>query len=223
MPLAVFDLDNTLLAADSDFLWGQYLCDAGLVERSSYEQQNRQFYADYTAGTLDAVAFYRFSLAPLTQKTVAEWQPLRQRFVDEIIAPNIARLTPALLARHRAAGDTLLITTATNRFITEPIAALLGIEHLLATEPEIVDGRLSGEVLRTNFQGDKVVRLREWMQTQGLEGAGMTAYSDSHNDLPLLSFADTAVAVDPDPVLQAEAMRRGWQTISLRGDPAQLD
>ena len=220
MRLAVFDLDHTLLAADSDFLWGQFLCDEGLVERSEYEARNRQFYTDYAAGKLDVAAFYRFSLAPLTQKSIAEWQPLRARFVAEIIAPAIASLTPALLERHRMAGDTLLITTATHRFITEPIAALLGIEHLLATEPEIIDGRLTGQLQRANFQAGKVERLKEWLIEHGAEQAHITAYSDSHNDLPLLTFVHTAIAVDPDPVLRAEAEKRGWSVISLRGEAA---
>ena len=222
MRLAVFDLDHTLLAADSDFLWGQFLCDESLVERSEYEAQNRQFYADYAAGQLNVAAFYRFSLAPLTQKSIAEWQPLRARFVAEIIAPAIAQLTPALLERHRMAGDTLLITTATHRFITEPIAALLGIEHLLATEPEIIDGRLTGQLQRANFQAGKVERLKEWLAEHGAEQAHITAYSDSRNDLPLLEFAHSAVAVDPDPVLRAEAAQRGWPVISLRGNAASV-
>lgn len=222
MSLAVFDLDHTLLAADSDFLWGQFLCDLGLVNRAEYEAKNRQFYADYSAGQLDAEAFYTFSLAPLVQKSVAQWQPYRERFVKEMIAPNVAALAPALLERHRAAGDTLLITTATQRFITEPIAALLGVEHLLATEPEIRDGHLTGRLLRANFQAGKVSRLQEWMREHQVEGAHLTAYSDSRNDLPLLEFATTAVAVDPDPVLRAEAERRGWSVISLRGEPLTL-
>ena len=222
MRLAVFDLDHTLLAADSDFLWGQFLCDEGLVDRAAYEEKNRQFYADYAAGTLDVTAYYQFSLEPLKQKSVDEWQPWRRRFVSEVIAPQVAALTPTLLERHRAAGDTLLITTATHRFITEPIAALLGIEYLLAAEPEIVEGRLTGEVLRANFQAGKVERLREWLQAHDASDAHITAYSDSRNDLPLLEFAATAIAVDPDPVLRAEALRRGWQVISLRGQPLEI-
>lgn len=218
MKLAVFDLDHTLLAADSDFLWGQFLCDEGLVNREDYEAKNRQFYADYSAGQLDVDAFYRFSLAPLVRKSVAEWQPLRAHFVESRIAPRVAPLAPALLERHRAAGDTLLITTATQRFITEPIAALLGIEHLLATEPEIINGRFTGQLLRANFQAGKVIRLKEWMRDYEAADAEVTAYSDSRNDLPLLEFAQHAVAVDPDPVLRAEAERRQWPVISLRGE-----
>jgi len=143
---------------------------------------------------------------------------LRAHFVESRIAPRVAPLAPALLERHRAAGDTLLITTATQRFITEPIAALLGIEHLLATEPEIINGRFTGQLLRANFQAGKVIRLKEWMRDHGASDAEVTAYSDSRNDLPLLEFAQHAVAVDPDPVLRAEAERRQWPVISLRGE-----
>lgn len=216
MRLAVFDLDHTLLAADSDFLWGQFLCDEGLVDRADYEVRNKQFYADYAAGTLDVDAFYQFSLAPLTQKTLVEWQPLRSRFIRDIIAPKMAPLAAALLDSHRATGDTLLITTATHRFITEPIAELLGIEHLLASEPEVIDGRHSGRLQRANFQAGKVERLREWMLQHHMAKAHITAYSDSRNDLPLLEFAHIAIAIDPDPVLRAEATRRGWAIRSLR-------
>ena len=222
MRLAVFDLDHTLLAADSDFLWGQFLCDEGIVDREDYAEKNRRFYADYAAGKLDVEAFYRFSLAPLAMKSIAEWQPLRERFLREIIAPVVAPLAPALLERHRAAGDTLLITTATQRFITEPIAALLGIEHLLATEPEILDGRLTGRLLRANFQAGKVDSLKEWIASQSVPVTYVAAYSDSRNDLPLLASADEAIAVDPDPALREEALRRGWPVISLRGEPAAL-
>lgn len=222
MRLAVFDLDHTLLAADSDFLWGQFLCDEGLVDREDYAEKNRRFYADYAAGQLDVEAFYRFSLAPLALKSIAEWQPLRDRFLRELIAPVVAPLAPALLERHRAAGDTLLITTATHRFITEPIAALLGIEHLLATEPEVLDGRLTGRLLRANFQAGKVESLRQWIASQPEPVTHVAAYSDSRNDIPLLASADEAIAVDPDPVLREEAMRRGWPVISLRGELAAL-
>ena len=222
MRLAVFDLDHTLLAADSDFLWGQFLCDEGIVDREDYAEKNRRFYADYAAGKLDVEAFYRFSLAPLAMKSIAEWQPLRERFLREIIAPVVAPLAPALLERHRAAGDTLLITTATQRFITEPIAALLGIEHLLATEPEILDGRLTGRLLRANFQAGKVDSLKEWIASQSVPVTYVAAYSDSRNDIPLLASAVEAIAVDPDPALREEALRRGWPVISLRGEPAAL-
>jgi HAD superfamily hydrolase (TIGR01490 family) len=216
MHLAVFDLDHTLLAADSDYLWGQFLCDQGLVDREHYETRNRQFYADYAAGELDVDAFYQFSLAPLMLKSLAEWEPLRQRFVAEQIRPRVARQAPELLARHRDRGDLLLITTATQRFITEPIAELLGVEHLLASEPEIAAGRFTGRRRRANFQAAKVSGLQTWLAERAIAPKSITAYSDSRNDIPLLELADTAVAVDPDPTLREHAERQGWPVISLR-------
>lgn len=216
MRLAVFDLDHTLLAADSDYLWGQFLCDEGLVDREHYEARNREFYADYTAGTLDLAAYYQFSLAPLMQRSLADWQPLREQFLRQQIAPNVATHTLALLAKHRAAGDTLLITTATQSFITLPIAALLGVPNLLATEPEVINGHFTGRLLLTNFQAAKVTRLQQWIAEQAEAPQHITAYSDSRNDIPLLRYANEAVAVDPDPVLRAEAAAAGWRIISLR-------
>jgi HAD superfamily hydrolase (TIGR01490 family) len=216
MRVAVFDLDHTLLAADSDYLWGQFLCDEGLVDRAAYEAANRQFYADYAAGTLDVAAFYRFSLAPLARRPMAEWLPLRARYVERCIVPVIAPGAPALIARHADAGDALVICTATQRFITEPIAALLGVPHLLASEPELRNGEFTGGLVRANFQAAKVDAVRDWMQTHGLAGRPVAAYSDSRNDLPLLDFANEAIAVDPDPVLAAAAASRGWPIISLR-------
>ena len=184
--------------------------------RHAYAAENQRHYADYAAGTLNVAAFYAFSLAPLTRKSVAEWQPWREKFLRERIVPHIAAHAPALLARHAAEGDTVVITTATQRFITAPIAEHLGVAHLLASEPEIRDGRFTGQLLRANFQAGKVTRLREWQREQGFEDAVITAYSDSRNDIPLLEYAHTAVAVDPDPVLRAEALQRGWRVISLR-------
>jgi HAD superfamily hydrolase (TIGR01490 family) len=144
---------------------------------------------------------------------------LRARFIEEEIRPVIARDTPALLERHRASGDTLLITTATNRFVTEPIATLLGVDNLIATDPEFADGRYTGEVAGIpNFRERKVVRLQAWRQAQPHPYGSSICYSDSHNDLPLLASADEAVAVDPDPRLRVEAERRGWAVISLNGE-----
>jgi HAD superfamily hydrolase (TIGR01490 family) len=216
MNLAVFDLDHTLLAGDSDYLWGQYLIAEGLVDGASYERENRRFYEQYNAGTLDIEEFASFSLAPLVRNDPEQMRARRERFVREQIAPVVAPGAQRLLHRHRAQGDLLVITTATNRFITEPIAALLGVEHLLATEPEMQDGRFTGRLSgHPNFREGKVLRLRDWLERQQIECHHSTCYSDSQNDLPLLEFADTAVAVDPDPVLRAEAQKRGWSIISL--------
>jgi len=215
--LAIFDLDHTLLDGDSDYLWGQFLVEQGRVDGEAYERQNKLFYEAYQAGTLDIDAFARFSLAPLAAHEPQELHQLHRGFMREKIEPRVAAGARALLDRHRRAGDTLIITTATNRFITEPIAALLGVPNLLATDPEMIDGRYTGRITgHANFREGKVLRLREWLEHRRIQYARSTCYSDSHNDLPLLGFADTAVAVDPDPILRAEAERRGWAVISLR-------
>lgn len=216
MNLAIFDLDHTLLAGDSDYLWGQFLVEHGRVDGDWYERENRRYYELYQAGTLDIEEFCAFSMKPLATHEPAQLHEWRKQFLREKIEPIIAAGTPALLERHRAQGDTLLITTATNRFITEPIAALLGVPHLIATEPEMIEGRYTGRLARANFQAGKVERLREWRAQQPQSYAHATCYSDSRNDLPLLLEADVAVAVDPDDVLRAQAQQRGWPIISLR-------
>lgn len=215
--LAVFDLDNTLLAGDSDYLWGQFLVDSGHVDRAGYEAANQRFYEEYKAGTLDIHEFSRFSLTPLITLEPALRERLRRQFVEQCIRPVIAPGAAALLSRHRSAGHDLLITTATNRFITAPIAALLGIDNLLANDPEIIDGRYTGELSGTpNFREGKITRLREWIGQRPHPYACIHAYSDSHNDLPLLDLADRATAVDPDAKLREHALRVGWPVISLR-------
>lgn len=220
MRLAVFDLDNTLLAGDSDYLWGQFLVENGLVDAERYARENRRFYELYTAGGLDIAEFAAFSLQPLIVHGAEALLALRPRFIEEKIAPIVTERARALLERHRAEGDTLLITTATHRFVTEPVAALLGVEHLIATDAEVIDGRYTGRIAGTpNFQAGKCQRLRDWIAASASPPESMTAYSDSHNDLPLLEMADVAVAVDPDATLRATAASRGWPVISLR-DPA---
>lgn len=217
MRLAVFDLDHTLLAGDSDYLWGQFLVEKGAVDRESYERENERFYEQYKAGSLDMMSFCAFSLKPLAAHPPPQLRAWHAEFLRTKIEPVVAPGTPALLERHRAQGDTLLITTATNRFITEPIAALLGVEHLIATDPEVSDGRYTGRVAGLpNFQSGKVTRLESWLAGRHERFEHLTCYSDSRNDLPLLERADQAVAVDPDEVLRAEAQRRGWPVISLR-------
>ena len=217
MRLAIFDLDNTLLAGDSDYLWGQFMVEQGHVDGSWYERENRRYYEQYKAGTLDIREFCAFSMQPLTQHEPERLYAWRQQFIREKIACIVAAGTPALLERHRAQGDRLLITTATNRFITEPIAQLLGVSDLIATDPEMRDGRYTGQISGVpNFQDGKVQRLAQWRAQQPQHYAHTSFYSDSRNDLPLLLLADTAVAVDPDDVLRAEAVSRGWPVISLR-------
>ncbi|MES1924531.1 HAD family hydrolase [Salinisphaera sp. T31B1] len=219
MHLTFFDLDHTLLADDSDYLWGRFLVDEQIVDATAYARENERFHAQYRAGNLDIHAYQRFALAPLLTQPIERMLALRERFVAERIRPIVARHTPALLAAHRARGDALAIITATNRFITEPIAALLGIDTLIATDPEIVDGVYTGEISGTpSFQAGKIERARAWVAEQACVFDQITFYSDSHNDLPLLRWADSAVAVDPDPRLTQAAAQAGWPVISLRGE-----
>src|SRR5689334_2556228 len=198
MRLAVFDLDHTLLAGDSDHLWGEYMIEQGLVERDQHKRQNDKFYADYKAGTLDIAAYTRFALEPLTRLGEAKLLPLRERFIAEVIEPIIAPAAPALLERHRIQGDVLLIITATNRFVTEPIAQLLGVDDLLATDPERVNGHYTGAIAGIPcYREGKVRRFEQWLQAQDERCEHVTFYSDSHNDLPLLRHVQTPFAVDP--------------------------
>lgn len=217
--LALFDLDNTLLSDDSDYLWGRFLVEHGLVDGVRYEQENQRFYEQYQAGTLDIQAFLRFMLQPLAAYPLVELLAWRTQFMQEKIIPIILPKGQALVERHRAAGDVLIIVTATNRFITEPIAEQLGVPHLLATEPELIADRYTGRVIGTPcFQQGKVERLRQWLAETGHTLAESWFYSDSRNDLPLLEHVTYPVAVDPDPALTAIAQQRGWSILSLRGE-----
>jgi len=217
MTLAIFDLDNTLLGGDSDYLWGTYLVEAGLVDGEHYEAENRRFYEDYKNGTLDIYRFLAFSLRPLTEIPLADLLALRERFMADRIAPIILKAGRGLIEHHRRLGHRPLIITATNRFITEPIAAALGVEDLLATDPEFLGGRYTGRVAGTpTFREGKVARVKEWLRETGLNLADSWFYSDSHNDLPLLELVSHPVAVDPDDTLHQHAEMKGWPVISLR-------
>ncbi|QWF69869.1 HAD family hydrolase [Methylomonas paludis] len=217
MSLAIFDLDNTLIANDSDYLWGQFLVDHGIVDQAYYETANKKFYADYKHGTLDIVEFLRFSLAPLALHDPAQLYRWRDEFVDTIIKPILLPEAQALVERHRAQGDTLLVITATNRFVTEPIVKLYGIDNLLATTPEFSKGRYTGKYIDVPcFQEGKVVHLRNWLDSSTETLQDSWFYSDSHNDLPLLKLVDHPVAVDPDEILLQAAQSANWPVISLR-------
>ena len=215
--LAIFDLDNTLLAGDSDYLWGKFLAGRGIVDAEFYEQENQRFYDEYKAGELDIFEFLAFSLKPLSEQSPATLASLHRDFMAECIRPIITPAARQLLARHRDNGDILLIITATNRFITAPIAEELAVPNLLATDPEMVDGHYTGRVAGIPcYREGKVERLRYWLQQTGYNLAESWFYSDSHNDLPLLELVTHPVAVDPDETLANHATAKGWPIISLR-------
>lgn len=217
MSLAIFDLDNTLLGGDSDHAWGQFLVDRGIVDPTHYRENNDRFYRQYQSGELDIYAYLAFALEPLTRYDMAQLRQWHQEFMRDVIAPLRLPKAHALLAEHRARGDYLLIITATNAFVTRPIGESLGVDDLLATEPEIRDGRYTGKVIGTPcFREGKVTRLREWLQSHSYDPAEAYFYSDSQNDLPLLDMVGHPVAVDPDDILRETATERGWPVISLR-------
>jgi len=215
--LAIFDLDNTLLNGDSDYLWGQFLAQQGHVDGAFYEKENQRFYDEYTAGTLDIFEFLEFSLAPLAKIEMNELTQLHNQFMQEYIRPAITNKSRTLIQQHTDKRDTLLIITATNLFITAPIAKELGIQNIIATEPEIINNRYSGKVSGTPcFREGKVERLTDWLKQTGGNLADSCFYSDSHNDLPLLEMVKIPIAVDPDDTLRSHAEMKGWDIISLR-------
>jgi len=215
--LTIFDLDNTLLAGDSDYLWGQFLAQKGIVDGDFYERENRRFYDDYKAGQLDIYEFLAFSLAPLAKTEPAMLQSLQQEFMQTVIAPIILPAGRELVKKHRDMGNTLLIITATNRFVTAPIAQELGVDNLLATDPEQLNGRYTGRVTGTpTFKEGKVKRLHEWLAATHHSLDESWFFSDSLNDIPLLEIVTYPVAVDPDDTLAQHAEMRGWEIMSLR-------
>ncbi len=217
MALAIFDLDHTLLSGDSDHTWGQFLVDKKIVDPSHYEKQNNYFYEQYKAGSLDINEYLTFALKPLTDNPLASMLALREEFVEQRIKPLITQQARDLVAKHQQAGDDLLIITATNAFITRPIATLLGFDELIAPEPEIINGEYTGSITGIpSFHQGKVTRLEMWLAEKQMNLAGAYFYSDSHNDLPLLNLVDHPVAVDADKILTDTATRNGWPIISLR-------
>lgn len=218
MAVALFDLDNTLLAGDSDHLWGSFLVERGIVDGDYYETENNRFFQEYKDGVLDIFEFLRFSLRPLKDNDPAKMRQLREIYMQQRIDPIIPDASRQLLTKHREAGDELIIITATNSFVTTPIAERLGVHHLIATEPEIIEGQYTGMVAgEPCFKEGKVKRLQGWLSDFNMNLKASWFYSDSHNDIPLLEEVDNPVAVDPDEVLSALARERGWPEISLHG------
>jgi len=218
--LALFDLDNTLLSVDSDYEWGQFLVDRGVLKREEYETQNAAFYEQYKAGTLDIHEFLGFALRPLAAHLPEDLDRWHAEFMAARIRPAITPKARALVDRHLDAGELCAVVTATNSFVTGPIAREFGVPHLVATEPEQVNGRFTGRVAGVPcFRDGKIARVEAWLGAQGHalgDFAQSCFYSDSLNDLPLLERVTHPVAVDPDPTLREVAGRRGWPVLSLR-------
>jgi HAD superfamily hydrolase (TIGR01490 family) len=215
--IALFDLDNTLIAGDSDFLWGSFLVEQGIVDAALYERENQRFYDQYRIGKLDIHEFLDFQLRPLSEHSLDTLQQWRRQYVEEKITPILLPRAQTLIDRHRQQGDTLVVITATNRFITSPIVELYDIPHLLATEAEMLNAHYTGKVSGIPcFQDGKVERLSGWLveNQQSLQDSWF--YSDSHNDLPLLNKVTHPVAVDPDEILERHARNNDWSIISLR-------
>lgn len=220
MKLTLFDLDHTLLSGDSDVLWCEFLMAEGVLPREEFAARNADMDARYQAGTVGVQEFADFYVGTLAGRSAAQWEPLRQTFLAQAIVPRIPHAARQLVQRHLDEGDLVAMTTATNRFLTELTALYLGIEHLIATEPEVgADGSFTGRCRGTlNMREGKVARLHDWLGARGhrfKDFKQTTAYSDSVNDLPLLEAVKKPVAVDPDRRLAAVAAERGWPVISL--------
>lgn len=217
MALVLFDLDETLLAGDSDYEWGRYLISIGKVDGKFYESENRRFYKEYREGNLDVFEFLNFALEPLAKYSYDELCKWREKFIEIHIEPIIKSKAYDLVDKHRNAGDYLAIVTATNRFITEPIKDIFEIETLIATEPAMKNGQFTGEVDGTPCFGQgKVTRVKEWVDKNTHSLNGSFCYSDSQNDIPLLELVDNPITVDADETLSAHAIEKGWEQLKLK-------
>ncbi len=221
--LALFDLDHTLMPIDSDFEWGSFLARKGAVDAAWFARRNEDFYEQYKAGTLDMVAFLAFGLAPLAAHDRATLDRWHAEFMRDVIEPQIRPRALALVDSHRRAGDVCAIVTATNAFVTAPIARRLGVAHLIATIPAQEGGRFTGGVRgEPCFREGKVARVGAWLESMGAAWEGFTSstfYSDSRNDIALLEHVTVPVATNPDDTLRAHATARGWRQLQLFDDP----
>ncbi len=218
--LALFDLDNTLLAGDSDYNWGMFLIGQGLLDGKTHQERNDQFYQDYKNGNLDIYKFLEFQLKPLSEHSKEFLDTLHLKYMEQVIRPMMTVKAQELVNQHKAAGDLCVVITATNSFVTKPIASAYGIEHLIGTDPEMVDGRYTGGVQGVpSFQEGKVTRINAWLNARGQQLGDFAKsyfYSDSHNDLPLMKLVTNPIAVDADPTLTTYAEQHQWPRISLR-------
>jgi len=224
MKLALFDLDHTLLPIDSDYSWGQFTSHIGWTDPVEFNRRNDEFFAHYQAGTLDVHDYVRFAIDAVRQRGPQAAAEAHARFMAEVILPNLKPQAQALVQQHRDAGEQLILITATNEFVTRPIAQAFGIDELIAVELERgPDGWYTGEIRGTpSFREGKVQRLQQWLQARGLDwdDCDMTFYSDSTNDLPLLERAHVPVATNPGEGLRAIARERGWRILDLFAEHA---
>ena len=218
MPLAIYDLDNTLIGGDSDYLWGEFLCDEGIIsDRESFQKMNDYFYYQYETGELNIFAWAEFSFKVLSDHSLDELNKLRKDFVDTKIKPILLEKAQGCINNHKEKGDTVLVITASNTFITKPIIEMYGIDHLLATEPEFISGRFTGKVAGIPcFQSGKIDNLMPWLEKNNESLIGSYFYSDSHNDLPLLELVDNPIAVNSDKILSSAAHKNGWPVLDWR-------
>ena len=219
MGVALFDLDHTLLPLDSDFEWGRFTTRIGWTDGDAFARRNDAFYADYQAGRLDIHDYVRFATEAARRAGPQAAAAAHERYLDEVIRPALRPEALALVRGHLARGDRVAIVTATNEFVTAPIARLFGVEHLIAVRlARDADGWITGEIDGVpSFREGKVQRVHEWLAAQGL-GRGavrLSVYSDSMNDRPLLELADEPVATNPEPALRALAAERGWRILNL--------
>lgn len=218
--LALFDLDNTLLAGDSDYNWSLFLIEEGLLDAKTHHERNEQFYLDYKNGNLDIYKFLEFQLKPLSQHSKKFLDELHLKYMSKVIRPMMTQKSQDLVNKHKAQGDLCLVITATNSFVTKPIATAYGIEHLIGTDPEMVNGEYTGGVSGVpSFQEGKVTRINQWLAERNQQLSDFETsyfYSDSHNDLPLMKLVTHPVAVDADATLAEYAKAQAWPQISLR-------
>ncbi|MBT6021921.1 MAG: HAD family hydrolase [Candidatus Thioglobus sp.] len=217
MALAIFDLDKTLINGDSDFLWGEFMSEIGAVDEKTYQVKNQYFFDQYALGKLNINEYLEFCLEPLSQNNRTTLDGWHQRFMQEKIEKILLPKAQQVVNQHKAKGDTVLVITATNSFVTAPIVERYGIDNLLATNPEVKQGQFTGKVEgEPCFQQGKITHLNKWLEKTGKEMSGAYFYSDSHNDLPMLELVDNPVVVHGDDKLKTIAKQRGWPSIDWR-------